>query len=125
MQLNNDYLETVSYDSIILDRIRVINEHLGIDSSVDPREIPLSRFSNPKVLSSLADISKLLALAKGKKDVTNISHLYKFWNGCSIEPVKCKGSKNIKRVIVDGKREKVYQVVGLEGFYKGNQVSAI
>ena len=114
-ELNYDYLETVSYDSIILDKIVQINQHLGIEYSGECKEIPLKNFSKPEVLACLSDISRLLSLSKGKKDITMVEHLFKFWNGCSIEPVKAKGGKGIKQRIINGKKEKVYQIVGLEG----------
>ena len=118
-QLANDYLETVSYDSIILDKINHINMCLGVEYSADPREIPLSAFSNPKVLSCLLDMSMLLSMKKSKKDVTNVESLYKFWNGCSIAPIRAKGGKGILQRRINGKVEKMYQIVGLEGFRKG------
>lgn len=114
-QMEHDYLETVNLDSILLNKVKAINDLLGIRHSADDGEIPLSKFSNPKVLEHLGDVAKLMSLGKGEKDVTNVGYFFKFWNGCSIEPVRSMGGKGIKRVRINGRREGVYQIVGLEG----------
>jgi hypothetical protein len=57
-----------------------------------------------------------LSLPKDDKDLTKVSHIFKYWNGHGLEPIKTETGEGIKKVRINGKRNKVYSIQGPHKF---------
>jgi len=114
--LCSDYLETMNIDTLLLDQIRKLTAALGLENSVDDKELTIQQIENVKVKEIVHGLSNILSLPKNGKDVTKVSHIFKYWHGNGLEPVKTKTGKGIKKVRINGKQHKVYSIQGSVNF---------
>jgi hypothetical protein len=110
--LSSDYLETMNIDTLLLDQIRKLTAALGLENSVDDKELTIKQIENVKVKDIVHGLSNILSLPKKGKDITKVSHIFKYWHGNGLEPVKTKTGKGIKRTRINGKLHKVYSIQG-------------
>ena len=114
--LDNDYLETMNIDTLLLDQIRKLTTALGLENSIDETELTIEQIETNNVKGIVHGLSEILSLPKDGKDLTKVSHIFKYWNGHGLEPVKTETGKGIKRVKINGKRHKVYSIQGPHKF---------
>jgi len=114
--LCSDYIETMNIDTLLLDQIRKLTAALGLENSVDDKELTIQQIENVKVKEIVHGLSNILSLPKNGKDVTKVSHIFKYWHGNGLEPVKTKTGKGIKKVRINGKQHKVYSIQGSVNF---------
>jgi len=114
--LDNDYLETMNIDTLLLDQIRKLTTALGLENSIDETELTIEQIETNNVKGIVHGLSEILSLPKDGKDLTKVSHIFKYWNGHGLEPVKTETGKGIKRVRINGKHHKVYSIQGPHKF---------
>ena len=80
--LDNDYLETMNIDTLLVDQIRKLTTALDLENLIDESELTTNRADrNWQRKRHRPGLSEILSLPKDGKDLTKVSHVFKYLSG--------------------------------------------
>ena len=71
----------MNIDTLLLDQIRKLTTALGLENSIDETELTIEQIETNNVKGIVHGLSEILSLPKDGKDLTKVSHVFKYLSG--------------------------------------------